>query len=451
MEAGVQVVVSRGKTLHSELPLYYAAKLTGQIAQNLLLAALFLMAGTSSHAAIGLSSLFLATLVPAVLFGFLGGAVVDRFGASRGFVIGPILRLWAVVLGLVFLGGPGSAWVVAFAYATVSQIASPAEMAMVRTLRGSAPARAHSMIVLLQYVGQGVGMLALAPALYYLDGPRAIIAGSAVIFALQIVLSGVVALRVGDEPAAAPHPGRSAFSFFETVRFFRREPLAREAVTVLAVKAMVAQGIVVALPLYLKHDMGLGTSALFFLLVPGIAGTIAGLIWAGGPRITSARCRETMRLSLAGMVVSVFALSALDLSIRIVAEYSHVPPIAALAVTMNTTFVVAIPVAFLLGMALAAALVSARVVLTERAPIGQQARVFAVQASLTDGLVVLPLLLLGVGAQFAGARPTLAAIGVVSTIAMLAITHPRFSPHVPALHLPGHPDLAPVPIEIASD
>lgn len=432
----MQVAVSPGKGgLATELPMYYASKLTGQVAQNLLMAALFLIAGTSSHAAIGLSSLFVATLLPAIFFGFLGGAIVDRLGAARGFVLGPVLRLWAVVIGLVILGNPASAWFVAFAYAAVSQVAGPAEMAMVRTLRGSTPARAHSMIVALQYGGQGLGMLVLAPALYYFHGSQGIIAGACVFFAIQVVLAAIVAMRVGTEPSAAPHPGRSAFSFLETVRFFRGEPLAREAISVLAVKAMVAQGIVVALPLYLKHDMGLGASALFFLLVPGIAGTIAGLVWAGGPRSTSARCRDTMRLSLLGLCISVFALAALDLSIKIVFEYSQLPPIAELGITMNTTFAVALPVAFVLGMALSAALVSARVILTERAPIGQQARVFAVQATLTDALVVLPLLLLGVGAQYAGARPTLAAIGIVSTIALLVIARPRIPAPAPELHL----------------
>jgi hypothetical protein len=58
--------------------------------------------------------------------------------------------------------------------------------------------------------------------------------------------------------------------------------------------------------------------------------------------------------------------------------------------------------------------------------VGQQSRVFAVQSTMTDSLVVLPLLLLGVGAQLTGARTTLAAIGVLATIALIAIEQPRF-------------------------
>ena len=414
--------------LRAERTLYYGAKLVGQVAQNLLLAALFISAGTSSHAAIGLSSLMVAMLVPTALFGFPGGAIVDRVGPARGFVLGSALRLAAVLCGLLVLRGSNTAWAIAFLYSTVSQVGGPAEMALVRTLRGRAAGPAHSMIVALQYGGQAVGMLVLAPALYLAAGQQAIMVAALAGFALLLVMSVLLTLRLRWTAAADAHPAVSPFSLTETLRFFRREALARDAITVLAVKSMVVQGVIVTLPMYLKHDMGLGTKALAFLLLPGIAGAITGLVWAGGPRLTADRCRNTMRLSLIAMIVSLFALSALDLSITIFAEYSHVPPIAELAVSMNTTFAVALPVAFLLGIALSGSLVTARVVLTNTAPLDQQARVFAVQSMLTDALVVLPLLLLGVGAQFAGARPTLAAIGLVGVGALLLLDRPAKVP-----------------------
>ena len=435
---------ARGLTL--ERNLYYSAKFVAQVAQNLMLAALFVVAGTSSHAAIGLSSLFIATLIPAILFGFLGGAVVDRMGPARGFVLGSVLRFLTVFGALVLMMGPGSAWMVAFVYSTVSQLSSPAEMALVRTIREGSSAPAHSLIVALQYGGQGLGIVVLAPALYWFGGAQAILTGSVVGFFLLTALTAWLSLRLRATPAGHMQPVRDAFSFRETVRFFHGQALARDAVTVLAVKAMVAQGIVVALPMYLKHDMGLGREAMVFLLIPGIIGTAAGLFWAGR-NVTRARAAATMRWAMAGMIVAVFALAALDYGIIAVAEYSHVPPIVNLEASLNTTFVVALPAAFLIGLALSGALVSARVALTETAPIGQQARVYAVQTTLTDAIVVLPLLLLGVGVQFAGARTTLAAMGILASLAFVAIEHPRFKmrPLLEPLLLPG-----PVPVLIES-
>jgi hypothetical protein len=181
----------------------------------------------------------------------------------------------------------------------------------------------------------------------------------------------------------------------------------------------------VALPLYLSHDLGLGKSALIYLLLPGVAGVVAGLAWAA-PAVTKARAAWFMRASLLGLAVGVFALAALDYGLIAVFEYSRIEVLVHFDVTVNTTFVVALPVAFLIGLCISLSQVAGRVALTETAPAGQQARVFAVQSTLTESLIVLPLLLMGVGTQYAGARPTLAAIGLLSALAFAAIEHPRF-------------------------
>jgi MFS family permease len=419
------VVVERDPDLTFERTLYYGTRLVAQLAQNLLLAALFVLAGTSSHAAIGLSSIFVAMLVPALLFGAPGGAVVDRIGPARGLATGATLRFAVVALAAAVLHGPSVAWVIAFAYSAVSQIFSPAEMALVRTLRKDAPGQAHSLLVALQYAGQGLGFAVLAPALWYVGGVNAMLGGAVLGFLVLAAISLFLASRLRNIPATEALPARGSFSFKDTVRFFRGEALAREAVTVLAVKTMVSQGIVVALPLYLSHDLGLGRSALIYLLLPGIAGVAAGLVWAA-PAVTKARAAWFMRASLLGLTVGVFALAALDYGLVAVFEYSRLQVLVHFDVSMNTTFVVALPVAFLIGLCLSLSQVAARVALTETAPLGQQARVFAVQSTLTETLIVLPLLLMGVGTQYAGARPTLAAIGLLSALAFVVIQRPRF-------------------------
>ena len=442
------MVVERDPDLTLERTLYYATRLVAQLAQNLLLAALFVLAGTSSHAAIGLSSLFVAMLVPALAFGLLGGAIVDRIGPARGLATGAALRFGVVAFAAVLLDGPGAVWVVAFAYSAVSQVFSPAEMALVRTIRKDRPGQAHSLLVALQYIGQGLGFAVIAPALWYLGGAELMLAGAAIGFFALTTITLVLAMRLRNTAAAQALPARCAFSFRDTVRFFRVEPLARDAVTALAVKAMVSQGIIVALPLYLAHDIGLGRAALIYLLVPAIAGIAAGLVWAA-PAVTKMRAAWFMRASLLGMTVGVFALAALDYGLVAIFEYSRFEVLVRFDVSMNTTFVVALPVAFLIGVCLSLSQVAARVALTETAPLGQQARVFAVQGTLTESLVVLPLLLMGVGTQYAGARPMLAAIGVLSALAFLVIQHPRFQPgNGPTPRLSREPGLVPIPVYI---
>jgi MFS family permease len=128
-----------------------------------------------------------------------------------------------------------------------------------------------------------------------------------------------------------------------------------------------------------------------------------------------------MRLSLIGLAVSVFALAALDYGVTAMAQYSHVPPIVRLEAYLNTTFAVAVPISFLIGLTITASLVAARVIITELAPPNQQARVFAVSETLSEALIVAPLLFAGVGTQFAGARPVLAAVGVFLLASLLVL------------------------------
>lgn len=403
---------------------FYATRLTMQSAQNLLIAALFIVSGTGSNAALDLSSLFLATLLPSLCFGIFGGAVVDRIGPARGFAFGAVLRLAAVAGGAFFIGSERSAWIIAFAFASASQIFNPAELALVRTVQGEATRRAHSLLVVLQYAGQGLGMLILAPLLYLYGGPGAMLAGSAIGLVVAAGLSITLWVLMRRTDAVKVVSSRAAFTFGETVRFFRTETRARYAMVVTMFKVIVSRGLIVALPLYLKHDLQIGRDATALLFVPGVLGAVIGVAWCSRA-VTLERTRETMRMALLGMMVAMFALSLFDGGLGVAMEASRIGPIVHLESSANMTYLVALPVAFLLGLSLSGAIIAARVALTETAPLGQQARVFAVQETITEGVLLLPLVASGLAVQFAGPRVLLAAIGAAAVVAFLALEVPE--------------------------
>ena len=157
-----------------------------------------------------------------------------------------------------------------------------------------------------------------------------------------------------------------------------------------------------------NHAISLGTKAPF-LWAP-YRRRIVGLLWAG-TGLTLEGTARAMRLSILGMAIAVFALAALDYGVTAAFAYSQVPPLVRFEAALNTTAVVAMPIAFLVGATLSVSMVSARAALTAAAPLGLQSRVFAVQATVADALVVLPLLFAGVAAELLGARSTLAVSG----------------------------------------
>jgi hypothetical protein len=421
---------------------YYGARFLAQVSQNLLFAGLFVVAGTSDHAGIGLGNLFVAMLIPAIALGMVGGAIADRLGPARGYALGSFLRFASVLLGVFLIDGMVSAWVIAFVYSTASQVFSPAEMAMVKVIDRDRPGRTHSLIVGLQTAGQGAGIIVLAPALYFLGGPVAIIAGSAAGYALLTGSTLFIAARcAGTQPVAS---ARKTLAFRETFAFFGAESRARDAVATLALKVVTARAIMVAIPIYLERDMRVGQEWVVYLLGAGCVGAVAGLVWASRT-MSLDRAPSTMRLSAAGFAVGAFALAALDYTLTWAASNSGLHAIQVLEAQLNTTYLVAFPVAFMLGLCLSGAMVSARVALTETAPDGMQARVFATQLWLTETLILLPLALAGVGTEVAGARPTLAVVALLAVGTLIAMEFGRIRERLTPQPLP-EPALAAVPI-----
>ena len=412
--------------MRSNLALYYGARVTGQVAHNLFIASLFVAAGTSGHSAMGLSSLIIAMAVSAIAFGLPGGALADRLGPGRGFAVGSSLR--AAVIAFALLSQPSTAALigVAFIYAAVSQVHNSSEMALVKSLCQRSPGRAHSLLVAMQYGGQAVSFLVLAPALYYLGGVQAAIAGALVITLTASGLTSLLAHRLRGTVRPDPELENGKFAGLrQTFTFFVHSAPARDSLAVNAVKSLVTQVIMVAFPLYVKHDLSLGNEGAILVLAPGIAGAAVGLAWAATALSREGMARA-MRLSIAGMTVAVCALASLDYGVSAAFTYSQVPPLVHFETVLNTTALVAMPVAFLIGATLSVAMVSSRAALTAAAPGGIPSRAFAVQSTVSDALVVLPLLFAGVLAELLGARMTLAALGGLCGITWLLIWHPRF-------------------------
>ncbi len=409
----------------SNLALYFAARGTGQVAHNLVTASFLVIASSGAHAAVGLSSFAVATTLTALLFGIPGGSLADRLGPGRGFALGAGLRAMVVAAALMAFHTPASLTFVAVAYTAVSQIHNSSEMALVKVLCDRSAGRIHSLLVAMQYAGQGLGFLVLAPALYLIGEVQAVLAGALALGLLHLLAANVLALRLagcseGIARMAGPFSGMR-----ETLRVFARSEAARDALAVFSMKALVAQVILVAFPIYLKNDLDLGTEGAAYVLVPGVLGVAAGLIWAAMSLSLDGAVRA-MRLSIAGLAVSVFALAALDYGVTAAFEYSQVPPLVRFEAALNMPVLVAMPVAFLIGASLSVALVSARAALTAAAPVGIQSRVFAVQSTVSDAILVVPLLLAGVAAETVGARMTLAALGTLCSVTCLLMWHPRF-------------------------
>ncbi|MDZ7729703.1 MAG: hypothetical protein U5Q44_16725 [Dehalococcoidia bacterium] len=356
--------------------------------------------------------------VGALLFSIPGGIFADGVGAGRGLFLGTAART-AVVACAYFAGEHAlMAAGVALAYSAVSQVFSPSELALVSAIGRRHPPGAHAALVALQHGGQGIGILVLAPGAYFIGGAEAMVFTAVAIYLAAIGLSGALSLRTGHVRVNM-RPGE-ALSMRGPVRFFLTNGPAANAGILLGFVEMATKAAIVALPIYVAQELQLGSVEAFALLIPGGLGVLLGLGWAGRAlRVEMAP--QVMRWTLAGGVLGLLALAVLGNALAGAVDAFELATFGLTEDPVRLSVIVAIPVALLLGLCFSVAPTCSRSVLSAMAPAGEQARVFASQAMLTDILSLAPLLLAGIGTEMYGARATLLAAGAVGAALFVGI------------------------------
>ncbi len=410
-----------------------------------MLAGFLLKAGTSGHASMHLGGFFASMLIAALIFGVGGGLLVDRIGSRRGLLLGSSLRfLCAAAFVTPFL--QDNVWLSAFLYSAASQVFTPAEQALVQRIEQDAAGRCHSMLVALQYAAQGVGVLVLAPALYFLGGVEAMAIGSAVGFGLTAGLGWLLTRFVTP---GRVHMDSLHGAFASTATFFRADRWAREAVAVLSLKVMVSRGVMIAVPVFLQSQSS-GNRWLFGILaVPAAIGIVIGLVVASRVK-TLRHGARLMHHALAGVAVSALLLALLAPTIRMLFDASQVNPIQAVGGSNWTAMIVLIPAAFVFGLTQSLSLISAKTVLTLSAPEGHQGRVFSVQNVVTDIFLLPMLLLIGAGTDFLGPRIMLSILGVMALVPFAWAARNPVRAHALAL-LEHEPHVVQVSIPVAAE
>jgi MFS family permease len=424
---GFRVLTSPAMRIRRALPdrsprnLYVAGKFGAQVSQNALLAALLLTAGTSGKASIGLSSFFVAMLLPSILLGPLGGAIVDRLGPTRALTVGAAARALALTPAFFLIGSPHLVWVVAALYSTASQIYTPAEFSVVQDVQGKKPGRTYSLLTVAQYSGQGTGILVVAPLLFLFGGQAAVFAGAMFGFFLVAAI-GIAFMQSGVGANRERVTAQEAFGFGTVARFLVTDPRALYALVALTLSGIITRVLVISLPGYVQDEVALGKMGVALILLPGIAGIVAGLIWAARSLCLD-RVLGAMRYASLGLFLSLFLLAFVDHGVSIAAR--NTVPRAEEA--LNMTALMVVPAGFFAGLGMSVLLMSARMALTESAPRGAQGRVHAVQLTMTESILVVPILLAGVATAMAGTRLTLTVVGVLACIVLLGMESYRAS------------------------
>ena len=361
----------------------------------------FVLQATGSPALTALTGF--ASLVPLVVGGIVGGAVVDRFGfrpvsiaadLASGLTIAiiPILALveaievWHVIV-LVFLGS-----VLDIPGITARQSALPAlaELARIRLDRLTAAAETIRRITHL--VGPPLAGLLIAAI-----GPTAVIWIDVVSFAISaalvFVLVPVIRATVDGDVAHWFARVREGFAFLF------RDPLLRTLILIIgAVNILMNPIFLVVLPVYANQATGSATDLGLLIGAFGVGSVTSSITYGALAERVSRAAVLRVGLFLTGMPVWVLAT---------------VPPVA-----------VALPVMLAIGLSAGAIGPLILTVLGERTPEALRGRVFGTYATLVNGAIPFGVLITGLLLEW---MPLGLAVGIIAALYTLVAVASLFA------------------------
>lgn len=248
--------------------------------------------------ALATGTMFIAAMLPNLLFSSLAGVFVDRWDRRRTMVAANLLMALAL-LPLLAVRSAGELWVVyvvAFVESTFEQFFSPAESALLPSLVDEAHLVAANSLNslnnnLARLVGPAIG--GLAAALIGLGGVAALDSATFLIAALLIALISGAARAERREPAASTPGGwRSVWrEWLEGLHVIGQSRALRVIFGLIAIMALGEGVFAVLFVVFVNKILGGGALQIGWLMSAQAIGGLAGGVLAGwlGGRVAPAR------------------------------------------------------------------------------------------------------------------------------------------------------------------
>lgn len=372
--------------------LLLAQQFAADTAQYAILFAAMAVLEERTHSSTGMAWMILSSTLPGALFGPIAGLLVDRCDRVGVLVAANALR-WVAALGFVLAQGQGNlralllaVYAACFALSAAAQFISPAQGALTPDLagHGNALLKANSLVYLLSLATQALGVVLLAPVLLKRAGAGAV--GS--LGALLYLAATVLCLRLRRELPVRAVQGRVLSDVWADLRAGWSLILHDRTLTwtTLQLTGMAFAGLtlVTLAPGMVARVLGAHVADVAYLAVPGGFGFGLGL-WLLNRHSQWLERPAWMRI---GLLSFGLGLAVLSLGAGCSAWGLVLLALAGLSI----------------GQGFALVNVTGRVILQDRPAPEMRGRVLASQATLSNLLTSLPLLLAGALADRIGIR-----------------------------------------------
>ncbi|MGW9350431.1 MFS transporter [Nocardiopsis flavescens] len=386
---------------------FWAGSLASNLADGVMLTALPLLAVALTDDPLAVAGLTAARYLPWLLFGLLGGALVDRLDRARAMVAANVVRAAAVALlaVLVAVDSAGVVWLYAVMFTVMccEIVYDLAGRAMLPSLAPGAVDRANGRLTASQETAQDFVGAPLAGLLFVVAAalPLAVNSGAYLLGALILMGLPSAARRAAPAVSAPAVRPSLAADIGEGLRFVYTDRALRGLVVFSAVVNLAAGAQAAVLVLVVRDHLGMPEALFGVFLAVGAVGALTGALLAAG---LAARAGRFAAITAGYLSQAVFAL--------VVAAAAGAPVVGALAW------------AALAGAATVSAVLSGGVV-QQIVPSGLLGRVMSVRRMLGFGVVPLGALLGGLAARVDLRLPLLVSAAVFAVGTLVVLRHLR--------------------------
>ncbi len=398
--------------------------------------ALLVEVATLSHSSTASAGIILTFTIPAVLFSAVAGVYVDRQSKKWMLVITNIIRGFVVLAFLATVAMPridtATGLVVLYftmlIFASVSQFFVPAEGATIPLLVDRRElVAANGLFNLTFTAAQLLGFAFLGPLFVALIGFQWLYLGLFAAYVLCAYLTWRLPERAARRPPPPP-PGvrrgdklRQAWTDLrEGLVVIQADPGLITAIVYWAVSIAVFMMLGAVGPKFLINVLHISPDNLYFLMVPGGLGLLLGVLLVG--RVATEANRPAMiNLGLLAAGAGLLLLGITHPALGWIAGILGQPPPP---IWLTETVMGAL--AFVLGLVNSFIAVPAQTVLQERTPEEVRARVLGTFYTVSNAILIVPILFAGGMADLLGAVQTVVAIAVlVLLVAIVGLRYQR--------------------------
>ncbi len=385
----------------------WGAQVLSQTAANAVTSALIILVAELTHSNTSSSFLILLAIIPAVLFGFAGGVIVDRVDRRMVLVVTNALR--AVTIIPLILAGESmtTAFLVNFLVATVTIFFVPAEAATIPAIVRKKDLLVANSLFTFTFNGAFlVGFIILAPVVVSLYGFYVLWFTIGTMFAIASLLCLTLPTKAPTARLLSVDLAEKAFSetrrgIADAFNYLRSTPLVTWAMIYIALTYTLVAVAGALAPGFVREVLRLGERNVVVLIAPAGIGVVMGL---GLLNVVSRRIGRPHAIGV-GLMVTGVALVVLAAARPFADVFAESRFGGGLGNALPFFIGIVSVTAFVFGIAYSFITVPAMTLLQEELPEDIRGRVFGVLNSLVSIFSFLPLVIVGPIADVWGIAP----------------------------------------------